>query len=72
MIVTLLVDNPKSWIIPFVRRLKSKLDTKHNVYYVTDYRRIKKGDLAFFLSCEKIVPPEILKLNELSSVDFLL
>lgn len=64
MRITLLIDNPDSWLIPFVRKLKVKLARGHQVYYVTSLNQIQKGDMAFFLACHKIVPPEILKLNK--------
>ena len=65
MIITLLCDNPNSWIIPYVRELKNEL-TKlgHTTHFVNDYKMIQSGDLAFFLGCEKIIPSEYLKLNK--------
>jgi len=64
MKITLIVDNPDSWIIPYVEKLKSILELKHAVRMVNKYPQIRKGDLAFFLSCEKIVKPEILRLHK--------
>lgn len=63
MKITLLVDNHKSWILPFVKKLQQKLEKNHKVDFVTDYKNISKGDVVFFLACRKIVPPEILKRN---------
>lgn len=64
MNITLVVDNLDSWLVPFVKKLQSMLSQEHKVNYVTDPHRIQKGDMAFFLACQKIVPPEILKLNK--------
>lgn len=64
MKITLVADNPNSWLIPFVKKLQNRLAREHKVYYVTDLYQVRRGDLAFFLGCQKIVPPEILKLNK--------
>ena len=64
MHITLLVDNPDSWIIPYVKKLKKLLAKDHQVEFVVQHKDIKKGDLAFFLSCGQIVSPEVLKLNK--------
>lgn len=64
MIITLLCDNPDSWINPYVYQLKEKLLAKnHEVEIIRDYKDLKKGDLSFFLACEEIVPKEYLELN---------
>lgn len=64
MFITLLCDNLKSWIIPYLYDLKDKLiELKHDVVIVDDYKKLRKGDLAFFLGCEKIIPKEYLNLN---------
>jgi len=64
MKITLVTDNLNSWIIPFVRKLKKKLEKEHNVSWVFDYKKIESGDISFFLSCEEIIKPEILDLNK--------
>lgn len=61
--ITLVADNPRSWIIPYVRELKRLLAQEHNTYLVHTSQRIRKGDMAFFLSCEKIVGEDILARN---------
>jgi methionyl-tRNA formyltransferase len=62
--ITLVTDNPNSWIVPFVRKLKKILEKEHNVFWVFDHKKIETGDISFFLSCEKIIKPEILNLNK--------
>ncbi len=65
MRVILICDNVNSWIIPYLKKAETKLkDLKHNVEVVYSYKDIKKGDLAFFLSCENIASEEILNLNK--------
>lgn len=61
--ITILTDNPKSWIIPYVNKLKFQLRKKHNVRHCYSFKDIGKGDIAFFLSCERLVPPAVLKKN---------
>lgn len=62
--ITLVTDNPKSWIIPYVRELRQLLAKQHRVVWVTRHEQIQRGDLAFFLSCEKIIKPETLFLHK--------
>ena len=63
MIITILVDDMKSWFIPHARKLVSLLEKEHDVTLIHDYQNLRHGDCAFFLSCVKIVPAEFLKLN---------
>lgn len=64
MKISLLTDNPKSWIIPYVDELQQALKERgHDVVHIHTWKEIPHGDLAFFLSCEKIVPSDILKRN---------
>jgi len=63
--ITLVTDNPNSWIIPYVKKLQGLLARKNRaVAWVKRHEDIEPGDLAFFLSCEKIVKPETLRLNK--------
>lgn len=68
MKITLVTDNKKSWIIPYVEKLKKQLSKKHQVDWVLKYAQIRSGDAAFYLSCEGIIPPRILKLNKYNLV----
>lgn len=64
MIITLVCDNEKSWIIPYLYDLQKKLiELTHEVIIINDYKKLRKGDCAFFLSCESIVNKEYLGLN---------
>jgi len=66
--ITLLVDNPDSWILPWVENLKNILAESHEVSLTYDAKEIRKGDFSFFLGCTKIVPGEYLKRNKLNLV----
>lgn len=65
MIITLLVDNPDSWIVPYVQRLQYELNMMgHEAILVHSISDIKKGECAFFLGCEKIISKDVLKRNK--------
>lgn len=62
--ITLLCDNPDSWIVPYLLQLKDEIQKRgHLVSFINNYKDIKKGDIACFLGCEKIIPLEYLSLN---------
>ena len=63
LLISFLVDNPKSWIIPYVHKLEKIVSQNHQVICCYDCKDIPIGDMCFFLSCEKIVPPNILEQN---------
>jgi len=54
MKITILTDNPESWIIPYIEDLKVKLND-HEVTHIFSSKEIEKGDLMLVLSCEKIL-----------------
>jgi len=60
--ITILVDTPDSWIIPYVKKLQTKLKKRgHKIFFCNKPENIKEGDLAFFLGCGRIVGEKILK-----------
>jgi len=61
--ISFLTDNPKIWIIPYVDTLEEIVSQNHQVIRCYDYENIPMGDMCFFLSCEKIAAPHILKRN---------
>ncbi len=63
MKITILTDNPKSWIIPHIEELKTKLKN-HNITHIFNSKEIKKGDLMLILSCEKILNNSHLSYHE--------
>ena len=56
MKVQILIDNPNSWIIPYAKKLISKIekqiDSKVNLVYSHD--QVDSGDILILLSCIKI------------------
>ena len=62
MKITILTDNPDSWIIPYVEQIKEKLQD-HDLLHIFDKKDIRKGDVLFLLSCEKLISEEDLALN---------
>jgi len=59
--ITIIVDNPNSWFRPYAKRLVKELQKlKFKTALVKSSRQIKKGGLAFFLSCEEIVSQKTL------------
>lgn len=58
--VTVVVDNP-SWILPYAEALVEALNAGGDrAVLCRDYDEVAEGDLAFFLGCVKIAPPEAL------------
>ncbi len=58
--IALLVDNPQSWFVPYGRRLATKLERLgHDVVQISTPDDLPGGDLAFVLSCERIVGAEL-------------
>ncbi|KKU11468.1 MAG: hypothetical protein UX17_C0077G0003 [Parcubacteria group bacterium GW2011_GWC2_45_7] len=65
MKITILSDNPTSWIISYAEQLKNTLvERGHEVVLWHQASEISPGQCAFFLGCEKIISKEILARNE--------
>ncbi len=65
MKITILVDTPQSWIVPYAQTLESNLHSLgHDASLVHAANKIESGDIAFFLSCERIIPVSILRKNK--------
>lgn len=55
MYIQLLVDNVKSWILPYAKILREKLEQRgHTVVLLHKHKLVKKGDILCLLSCERI------------------
>ncbi|NDG72320.1 MAG: methionyl-tRNA formyltransferase [Proteobacteria bacterium] len=62
MKICIVVDNPRSWFVPFAEELKKNLSRFGSVDLLSDSNQISQSnDVAFLLSCEKKVIPEILR-----------
>jgi len=69
MRITLLVDNPKSWYLQYADCLLHKLQERgHTTKLVQVAEDIPIGDIALFLSCEKIISREIRDRNKYNLV----
>jgi len=63
MKITILTDNPNSWILPYVEELKLEL-SQHQLTHIYSPLDIVGGDIMLVLSCEKILKGEYLKLHK--------
>ena len=62
--ITILVDNPRSWFIPYADAIADKLRAlRHTVTRTSDAQQIPEGDVAFFLSCERLIKKPIRDRN---------
>jgi methionyl-tRNA formyltransferase len=64
MKIIILVDNINSWALPYAKKLVNRLKQHYSISLVHDQNKIRRGDVAIFLSCEKIVNADILKRNK--------
>ncbi len=65
MKITFLCDNANSWVVPYINELTIILKEKgYNVLNLQNHTELEKGDVAFFLSCEKLIPKKYLQLNK--------
>lgn len=61
--VTVVVDNP-SWILSFAERLVEEANAAGDqAFLARNHDEIGTGDVAFYLGCIKITPPEVLGRN---------
>ena len=63
MKITLLCDNPKSWILPYIDHLIELLSGNYDVRFINNVDKIPKGDMLFILGCENKISKSKLKLN---------
>ena len=63
MKITILTDNPNSWVMPYVNRLYDCL-VDYEINHIYDSNEITEGDVMFILSCEKILSKEHLKFHK--------
>lgn len=62
MKICIVVDNPLSWFVPFAEKLKENLVQFGTVDLLSDSTEIPhSNNVAFLLSCEKKVTPEVLQ-----------
>lgn len=61
--ITILTDNPNSWIIPYVKELKKEL-IQHKITHIYSTDDITAGDIMLILGCEKIIKPDLLTYHK--------
>lgn len=63
MKISVIVDSADSWFVEYGKKLCDRLSAdQHDVVFSTSIDR--DGDIAFFLSCRKIIPASKLKLHK--------
>ena len=66
--ITVVVDNP-SWILPYADSLVKELSvSRDSVQLVHGHDDVPEGDIAFYLGCISITPPEVLVRNRVNLV----
>jgi len=68
MTISILVDNINSWALPFAKELFEEIKDKHSVFLIHDQKELQGGEVAIFLSCEKLVKKEMLERNKYNLV----
>lgn len=68
MKISILVDNLNSWALSHAEKLRDVLKTNHSVSLIHTQDEIEAGEVAIFLSCEKLVKKEVLKKNRYNLV----
>ncbi len=65
MKIQILIDNTDSWYYKYVDNLMVEIyNLKHETILLNNYNNIISGDILFILSCNNIIPDNILKLNK--------
>jgi methionyl-tRNA formyltransferase len=54
--ITIMVDDPDSWIWPWAKILEKTIAPYHDVRLVSNKTEMNKGDFAFLLGCIQIIP----------------
>ena len=61
--VSVLVDDPEAWIVPWAEALMARTGERHQTVLVHDGAEVAEGDFCFLLGCVRMVPPEVLSRN---------
>jgi methionyl-tRNA formyltransferase len=67
-VISIMVDDPTSWILPWAERLIKILRPYHKVSLVFEEAKLVEGDMAVLLGCTKIMPAASLSKNKLNLV----
>lgn len=66
--ITLYVDDPEAWIVPWAETLRRELADAYDVVLRHDPAELDQGDACFLLGCTRLLPPELLALHRLNLV----
>lgn len=66
--ITLFVDDPEAWIVPWVERLRRAIESDYHVAVEHEASRLLPADVCFLLGCTRILPPKLLGLHRLNLV----
>lgn len=66
--ITILVDDPEAWIIPWAEALVEKLRSYHTVSLVHSTEDIQPGDFCFLLGCQRKLSSQSLLKNRYNIV----
>lgn len=66
--ITLFVDDPEAWIVPWAEELRRQLRAGYHVALLHQASELRPGDVCFLLGCTRILPPEMLALHRLNLV----
>ena len=62
--ISILVDNPDSWIVPFAQDIQRRLAEQHDANLYFKASDSPEGDMLFLLGCTSIISSEILQRNK--------
>ena len=62
--ISILVDNPDSWIVPYAEEIVIELSKKNECELYFDSEDISEGDILFLLGCTTIIPKGVLRKNK--------
>ena len=60
MNISILVDDPEAWIVPFARDILKKLADRYKVGLYFNAADLPRGDILFLLGCTSLVPLRVL------------
>ncbi len=65
MKLTILMDNPQSWYVPYAKALEAELNRRgHTVLVAERPEEVTAGDIAFFLSVEQMIKNDVRSKNK--------
>lgn len=64
MNVTILVDDPNSWVIPYVTELRTLIPPEFHTTIVHKQSDVLEGDILFLIGCTRIMSQATLALNK--------